>query len=191
MLGLNGVAILISKILAPSCSAAAKAASTWSARVVKSECKSLRRSKCITAWHRLAAIAPGGKAATQTIPLGLRRPPDRGAGMCRIDTNRCGTAGRRRLFQYLRAVASPVPRDLLRQRFVVRGPEDAGGPRKGLDEVYRCRTVNDFTPAREVGRETTSYRRGDADELRVHESSRCDPISKMRKECPSAHNDQR
>ena len=62
---------------------------------------------------------------------------------------------------------------------------------KRFDEIYRHRAVNDFTPAREVGRQTTGYRRGDADELRVHESSRCDPISEMRKECPSANNDQR
>ena len=62
---------------------------------------------------------------------------------------------------------------------------------KRFDEVYCRRAVNDFTPAREVGREATSYRRGDANELRVHESSRCNPISEMRKECPSADNDQR
>ena len=45
---------------------------------------------------------------------------------------RCGTVNRRRPLQYLRAVASPAPRDLLRQRFVARGPEDVGGPRKAL-----------------------------------------------------------
>ena len=62
---------------------------------------------------------------------------------------------------------------------------------KRFDEVYRRRAVNDFTSARKVGRKPTSYRRRDADELRVHESRRCNSISKMRKECPSADNDQR